>query len=65
MVVEERVEFINIQQGKEGDDVEDLFNETELEKLNQQSKKQRQGESNIWVVTSSTSSMETSYSSSD
>ena len=41
MVVEERVEFINMQQGKEGDDVEDLFNETELEKLNQQSKKQR------------------------
>ena len=37
MVVEERVEFINIQQGKEGDDVEDLFYETELEKLYQQS----------------------------
>ena len=63
MVVEERVEFINIQQGKEGDDVEDLFNETELEKLNQQSKKQV---NQIFEsVTSSTSSMETSYSSSD
>ncbi len=65
MVVEERVEFINIQQGKEGDDVEDLFNETELEKLNQQSKKQRQVNQIFESVTSSTSSMETSYSSSD
>jgi hypothetical protein len=65
VVVEERVEFINIQQGKEGDDVEDLFNETELEKLNQQSKKQRQVNQIFESVTSSTSSMETSYSSSD
>jgi hypothetical protein len=65
VVVQERVEFINIQQGKEGDDVEDLFNETELEKLNQQSKKQRQVNQIFESVTSSTSSMETSYSSSD
>ena len=65
MVVEERVEFFNIQQGKEGDDVEDLFNETELEKLYQQSKKQRQMNQIFESVTSSTSSMETSSSSSD
>ena len=65
MVVEERVEFINIQQGKEGDDVEDLFNETELEKLYHQSKKQRQMNQIFESVTSSTSSMETSYCSSD
>ena len=64
MVVEERVEFFNIQQGKEGDDVEDLFNETELEKLYQQSKKQRQMNQIFESVTSSTSSMETSSSSS-
>ena len=64
-MVEECVEFINIQQGKEGDDVEDLFNETEHEKLYQQSKNQRRMNQIFESVTSSTSSMETSYSSSD